>query len=491
MQADIKSLCRNQLWSTRSICIEFFGTTSPSNLKKTERWLAAQKLNHSPLNQNTINDEHGRSAKALVAEQIIDNAKKKRKLVLFAKFYSAEIGILFTNDGRKGRRWIFFNSSNPSFDELQSALELLVSTEKKDTMIFPSGPLVCLFRELARQWKSNEIKISGRYRLRLVLEIYSHGLGDVHNCFKDKLQPEKQAKGTHLDHLEAEAIHILREVASEAVNPVMLYSIGKDSQVLLHLARKAFYPSPIPFSFLHIDTKWKFQAMYDFRDFVANEAGIDFLVHTNSEGLKKNINPFDHGSEIHTHIMKTESLKCAIEKYDFDVAIGGARRDEEKSRAKERIFSFRSSSHRWDPKNQRPELWRHYNLQKNKGESIRAFPISNWTELDVWLYIYREQIPVVPLYFAAERPVVIRDDLLIMVDDDRFRLREGEKIIIKKIRFRSLGCYPLSGAIESDADDLSAVILEILSEKSSERVGRVIDNDTSSSMEKKKHEGYF
>jgi len=267
--------------------------------------------------------------------------------------------------------------------------------------------------------------------------------------------------------------------------------VGKDSSVMLHLARKAFHPSPPPFPLLHVDTRWKFQAMYDFRDYMAHESGMDLLVHINPEGVAKNINPFDHGSALHTDIMKTEALKQALDHYNFDVAFGGARRDEEKSRAKERVFSFRTSSHRWDPKNQRPELWNLYNGKKDQDESIRVFPISNWTELDIWQYIYREQIPIVPLYFAAERPVVERDGMLMMVDDDRLPLHANESIKLKKIRFRTLGCYPLTGAIESDADDLASIVLELLSARTSERQGRAIDTDSSASMEKKKQEGYF
>jgi sulfate adenylyltransferase subunit 2 len=283
----------------------------------------------------------------------------------------------------------------------------------------------------------------------------------------------------------------MREVAAEAENPVMLYSLGKDSSVMLHLAKKAFYPSKPPFPLLHIDTRWKFQAMYDFRDYMAKKSGMELIIHVNPEGVKKDINPFEHGSELHTTIMKTEALKQALDHYHFDVAFGGARRDEEKSRAKERICSFRTKTHIWDPKNQRPELWNQYNLRKNPGESIRVFPVSNWTELDIWQYIYREQIPLVPLYFAAERPVVARDGTLIMVDDDRFKLLDNERIHIKKVRFRTLGCYPLTGAIESAGDDLESIILELLTSQTSERQGRTIDNDTSSSMEKKKREGYF
>jgi sulfate adenylyltransferase subunit 2 len=296
---------------------------------------------------------------------------------------------------------------------------------------------------------------------------------------------------THLQRLEAEAIHIMREVAAECEKPVMLYSIGKDSTVMLHLARKAFFPSSLPFPLLHVDTTWKFCAMYDLRDRVASESGIRLLVHVNQQGLATGINPFTHGSQIHTDVMKTQGLKQALEKYGFDAAFGGARRDEEKSRAKERIFSFRTAAHRWDPKNQRPELWKLYNAHKHKGESLRVFPLSNWTELDIWQYIYLENIPIVPLYFAAQRPVVERDGTLIMVDDDRMPLRPNEAPMMKYVRFRTLGCYPLTGAVESRADTLPAIIQEMLLARTSERQGRVIDHDAAASMEKKKQEGYF
>ncbi|MBO0333687.1 sulfate adenylyltransferase subunit CysD [Sneathiella sp. CAU 1612] len=296
---------------------------------------------------------------------------------------------------------------------------------------------------------------------------------------------------THLRQLEAESIHIFREVVAEFEKPVMLYSIGKDSAVLLHLARKAFYPSPVPFPLLHVDTTWKFREMIHFRDTIVKDYGLELLVHTNPEGVKQGIGPFTHGSALHTDVMKTEALKQALDQYKFDAAFGGARRDEEASRAKERVFSFRNESHRWDPKNQRPELWNVYNGRVRKGESIRAFPLSNWTELDIWQYIYMEDIPIVPLYFAAERPVVEREGMLIMVDDDRMPLSEGETPMMKSVRFRTLGCYPLTGAIESTASTLPEIIQEMLVARTSERQGRLIDKDQAGSMEKKKQEGYF
>ena len=296
---------------------------------------------------------------------------------------------------------------------------------------------------------------------------------------------------THLERLEAESIHIMREAVAQSENPVMLYSVGKDSAVMLHLARKAFYPSKLPFPLLHVDTTWKFREMYKLRDSTAAAGDLDLIVHTNPDCVKQGINPFTHGSAVHTDMWKTEGLTQALDHYKFDAAFGGARRDEEKSRAKERIFSIRSAAHRWDPKQQRPELWRMYNVRKAPGESLRVFPLSNWTELDVWEYIRQEEIPIVPLYFADKRPVVERDGALIMVDDDRMPLLPGETPELKSVRFRTLGCYPLTGAVESTATSLTEIISEMLLTTTSERQGRVIDHDSSASMEKKKQEGYF
>ncbi len=307
----------------------------------------------------------------------------------------------------------------------------------------------------------------------------------------DSPDPAASLQLTHLQALEAESIYILREVVAECERPVMLYSIGKDSAVMLHLASKAFHPAPPPFPLLHVDTTWKFRAMYEFRDRVAQRTGMQLLVHVNQEGLQQGIGPFTHGSQVHTDVMKTQALKQALDRYGFDAAFGGARRDEEKSRAKERILSFRSAQHRWDPKTQRPELWSLYNTAKRKGESFRVFPLSNWTELDVWQYIHLENIPIVPLYFAAVRPVVRRGGALIMVDDDRLPLEPGEQPEMRSVRFRTLGCYPLTGAIESTAATLTQIIQEMLLTTSSERQGRVIDHDGAASMEKKKQEGYF
>jgi sulfate adenylyltransferase subunit 2 len=296
---------------------------------------------------------------------------------------------------------------------------------------------------------------------------------------------------THLQRLEAESIHILREVVAECERPVMLYSIGKDSSVLLHLAMKAFHPAKPPFPLLHVDTTWKFREMIAFRDAAAARLGVQLIVHINKDGVARGIGPFTHGSAVHTDVMKTQALKQALDQYGFDAAFGGARRDEEKSRAKERVVSFRSAQHRWDPKRQRPELWNLYNTRKSKGESLRVFPLSNWTELDIWQYIYMENIPIVPLYFSKQRPIVERDGALIMVDDERMPLHDGERPTMRWVRFRTLGCYPLTGAVESRADTLPAIIQEMLLTTSSERQGRVIDHDSAASMEKKKQEGYF
>lgn len=305
------------------------------------------------------------------------------------------------------------------------------------------------------------------------------------------METSTKSHAPHLKRLEAESIHIIREAVAEAKHPVMLYSVGKDSSVMLHLARKAFFPTLPPFPLLHVDTRWKFQEMYRFRDNMARTSGMELLVYINPEAIAKNINPFDHGSALHTDITKTEGLRQALDKYKFDVVFGGARRDEEKSRAKERIFSFRTATHHWDPKNQRPELWNLYNTRKNEGESIRVFPLSNWTELDIWQYIYQESIPIVPLYFAKERPVLIRDDIIMLVDDDRCRLMPGETIQNRMVRFRTLGCYPLTGAVESTAQTLKDIVLELINTRTSERQGRKIDTDSTASMEKKKQEGYF
>ena len=479
-------------YSTKSIATHLYGTDDAATLKRAERWIVEKSLNFDCLNAENICDEHNRTAKKQLMAHIIDQHKVRRNTLLFVKIESHLEGktFIFANDAKGARRWIQLGRRKTDAEVIETALLTLLEHENKNIVVIPGNSFTAVCRELSRKWRSNQQKVGGK-TIRLALEVFNHALSDIEAHANKDVQFKQAGRLTHLDLLEAEAIHIMREVAAEAENPVMLYSLGKDSSVMLHLAKKAFYPSKPPFPLLHIDTRWKFQAMYDFRDHMAKTSGMDLIVHTNPEGVAKNINPIDHGSALHTDIMKTAALKQALDKHKFDIAIGGARRDEEKSRAKERIFSFRTNSHQWDPKNQRPELWRLFNLHKKKGESIRAFPLSNWTEMDIWQYIYREQIPIIPLYFAAERPVLERDGTLIMLDDDRLNLISGEHVEIKRVRFRSLGCYPLTAAIESDADTLEFILLELLNSHNSERQGRTIDKDSSASMEKKKQEGYF
>ena len=482
------------MWRIGDLRLSLRGTDEAITAKRTlERWISAipwLKSSHQAIDQV---DELNRPARQLVLDSLVTRARKKRKAALFVQLHRLpivdddqqpqEYNVLVAEDGKGAKRWcLLCDAEIPS---LLAGLTLLAAG--KPTIFFPSGSLVVTCREFKRL----------RQSLAKDIDIATGQFAEP-NTSNDDYMPEAKTmaktqptKFSHLDRLEAESLYIIREVMAHAENPVMMYSVGKDSAVMLHLARKAFYPSPPPFPLMHVDTRWKFQAMYDFRDYMAQESGMELIVHVNPEGVAKNINPFDHGSAIHTDVMKTQGLKQALDQHGYDVAFGGARRDEEKSRAKERIFSFRNGNHRWDPKNQRPELWKLYNGSKNPGESIRVFPLSNWTELDIWQYIYREQIAIVPLYFAAERPVVERDGMLVMVDDDRIKLAPSEQIKSKLIRFRTLGCYPLTGAVESDADDLSSIVLELLNSRTSEREGRAIDSDSSASMEKKKQEGYF
>lgn len=403
----------------------------------------------------------------------------------------ASFSLLYAHDRRGKLYWHLYEPEVSSNSILDFMKRLDHTCSKQSVFIFQSYPLN-RFQKI-QDW----LNLNSQFQIHTFISGKKNSDSPLITHEGNPIPlPEKSSVRntmalTHLQRLEAESIQIMREVVAEAENPVMLYSIGKDSAVMLHLAMKAFYPSKPPFPLLHVDTGWKFQEMYTFRDKITEELGVELIKYTNPEGLEKNINPFTHGSALHTDIMKTEALKQALDKFQFDIAFGGARRDEEKSRAKERVFSFRTADHRWDPKGQRPELWKHYNAKKRPGESIRVFPISNWTELDIWQYIYLEQIPIVPLYLASERPVVERDGTLIMVDDDRFPLKDGEVPTIKKVRFRTLGCYPLTGAIESDADTLPSIIQEMLLTKTSERQGRIIDHDSAASMEKKKQEGYF
>ena len=490
----INTLSPYSVFTIKTIAKSLYHKSSNAILKSITRGIKNNGLDFNILEPKLLIDEHQRPAKKLVLRQLLSNARKKRKLILFGQIFrpNRKTSFLALNDSRGGRRWIKLENLNDIKASIQQALIAITEFEKKKIVLIPSDEIVITIRKLVKE-NPDQLIVSSVYgSLTAELVLYSQSISEVLEISNDISSKKTSKKLTHLDKLEAESIYIMREVMAEAQNPVMLYSIGKDSSVMLHLARKAFYPSPPPFPLLHIDTCWKFQAMYEFRDYMAKTFGMKLLVYTNPDGLKQNINPFDHGSTIHTDIMKTQSLKMALDYYKFDVAFGGARRDEEKSRAKERVFSFRTSTHNWDPKNQRPELWNLYNGKKNENESIRVFPISNWTELDIWQYIYREQIPIVPLYFAAKRPVVVRENnLILMLDDDRFQLYKNEEIKYKMIRFRTLGCYPLTGAIESNAFDLASIILEVLSSKYSERQGRAIDTDTNSSMEKKKQEGYF
>ena len=421
-----------------------------------------------------------------VAEAMVDIIRRQRGKVIFVQKSVAadKTVLLLANDGRGGRCWFFHEPKTSKTAFIKNALTAFRETYKKPLLVFPTQELI----EALSDTDIQDITIANA-------------------CYPEKIKPPPQANMpqanmpqanpepshgfSHLDQIEAEAIHIIREVVAEANNPVMLYSIGKDSAVMLHLALKAFSPAKPPFPLLHIDTGWKFRAMYDFRYHIAKTSGMEMVIHRNPDGIARGINPFQHGASVHTQIMKTEALKQALDSHGFDAAFGGARRDEEKSRAKERIFSFRNANHQWDPKKQRPELWQIYNSRITNGGSMRVFPLSNWTELDIWHYIWREGIAIVPLYFAAPRPVVSQDGALIMVDDDRMPITDKSAIAIETVRFRTLGCYPLTGAIRSQATRVEDIILEILESDYSEREGRIIDHDRSASMEKKKHEGYF
>ena len=458
-----------QAWDTES-AFEHLKSCGEADSKRTaERRLNALGLLPKELTEGDLRDEHDQPPNTPVLAWAIEEARKRRDRVLFAQLHPlpGKQPCLHANDARGARFWVPLAGTKNG--DIQHALTTLQQHIGKPIAVFAHGPLVATLRNLSC---TPVIQLCpAAYR-----PILPPGLS-LNRASQPELPPSP-----HLKRLEAESIHILREAVAEAQNPVMMYSIGKDSGVMLHLARKAFYPAPPPFPLLHIDTRWKFQEMYLLRDFMARESGMELLVHTNPEAVEKNINPFDHGSALHTDITKTEGLKQALDHYKFDVVFGGARRDEEKSRAKERIFSFRTTSHRWDPKNQRPELWNLYNPRKNQGESIRVFPLSNWTELDIWQYIYQENIPTVPLYFAKPRPVVVRPEMIMLVDDNRCRLLPGENIQIRKVRFRTLGCYPLSGAVESEAETLEDILLEVINARQSERQGRKIDTDSAGSM---------
>ena len=447
-----------------------------------ERWVEKENFLPQNLNLENYKDALGDRINSLIQNYFIQEYERQRKLILFIQYFeSKNHKFIFANDRRKGRLWVKVKSNK--IEDIYEGIKYFLKLRKKNIVLFPSQDLLPKFQDFQFPVTKNKYQIEFPNYIFQATEI-----DPIKTIFTKSFSLKQNS---YLSDLEAESIHIIREVVSETKNPVMLYSVGKDSSVMLHLAQKAFYPSPPPFPLMHVDTRWKFKEMYLFRNWMAQKSNMKLITHINPEGIKSNINPFDHGSSVHTDIMKTQGLKQALDQYQFDAAFGGARRDEEKSRAKERIFSFRTTSHQWDPKNQRPELWNLYNAKVNKSESIRVFPLSNWTELDIWQYIYQEQIPIVPLYFAKIRPVVHRDGMIMMVDDDRLNLQPLEKIELKKIRFRTLGCYPLTGAIESEADSLESIVLELLQSKTSERQGRAIDADSSNSMEKKKLEGYF
>lgn len=479
LNPDLLGLDAPVVWDTQLAFLHLNQLEHADTKRTAERRLHELDLLPPELTAQSLRDESGRQPIPSVLASEIEKARTKRKLVLFVQLLRTADGndFLHANDARGARYWLPLGASLVDAQQLTGALQRLQAHIAKPVVIFPSGRLVALCRHA-----------SAPADVEMGLLSY---LAELDRSLRTGTVDSSKVRTPHLKRLEAESLQIIREAVAEAENPAMLYSMGKDSAVMLHLARKAFYPSPPPFPLLHVDTRWKFQEMYRFRDVMAQESGMDLLVHINPDAISKDINPFDHGSALHTDITKTEGLKQALDHYKFDVVFGGARRDEEKSRAKERIFSFRSQSHQWDPKQQRPELWNIYNARKHQGESIRVFPLSNWTELDIWQYIYQENIPVVPLYFAKERPVVVRNGMTLMVDDERMPLLPGEKIEARQIRFRTLGCYPLTGAVESNAASVADILLELIGSSSSERQGRAIDSDSSASMEKKKKEGYF
>ncbi|MTW14104.1 sulfate adenylyltransferase subunit CysD [Pseudoduganella eburnea] len=462
-------------WDTESAYLQLQELGVADTKRTAERFLHKLDLLPSALEPEMLRDELGRQPTPAVLQWEIGQMRSKRILPVFAQLSPLPGGqaCLHFNDARGARYWLPLGQNEADPQAVAAGLARLQSHIGKPLALFPHGQLSGICRGLP---SAKEIQ---------------YCMLSYHAAPPDVRRGPVLAMSPHLKRLEAESIEILREAVAAGGNPCMLYSLGKDSSVMLHLARKAFYPSLPPFPLLHVDTRWKFQEMYDFRDAMVRESGMEILVHTNPEAIEKNINPFDHGSSLHTDITKTAGLKQALDQHQFDVVFGGARRDEEKSRAKERIFSFRSASHRWDPKNQRPEPWNLYNTRKNKGESVRVFPLSNWTELDIWQYIHQEGIAVVPLYFAKERPVVRRDGMWLMVDDARMPIGPDETIFKKMVRFRTLGCYPLTGAIESTANSLPEIIMELVHARNSERQGRAIDNDAAASMEKKKQEGYF
>lgn len=469
-------LDKPQLWDTQLAFHHIHQMTGVESKRSAERKLNELGIFRRVLEPEMLEDELGRKVILPVITQELQKLRNRRVLILFLEASMLPNGkpCLFANDSRGARFWHPLEETL-TVDYLGAVISRFQQHMQKEIALYPHGEITALFRALP-ELPQVEVSLLG-YKNILPTASYEKG--------------RPPALSPHLAALEAESIHILREAVAEAENPAMLYSIGKDSAVMLHLARKAFFPAPPPFPLVHVDTRWKFQEMYQMREYMAHMTGMPLITYVNPEAIERDINPFDHGSALHTDVTKTQGLKKMLDMHKFDLVFGGARRDEEKSRAKERIFSFRSQNHQWDPKNQRPELWDMYNTRKKAGESIRVFPLSNWTELDIWQYILEEHIPVVPLYFSKNRPVVERGGTLIMVDDERFRLHEGEKILNRRVRFRTLGCYPLSGAIESEALSVEDIICELLQSRSSERQGRLIDADSAASMEKKKKEGYF
>lgn len=468
------------LWTRDALLDACDLASDAAGLKKLERLTSDAQYFPPLIDATEVTDEDNHPVQKNLMQAELNKIKSRRGKYVIVQLWQPDHRpvMICAHDGRGARTWHFANKDQSLKDTLQDFIHMLA-----DKITQPL--LLCLHAELSAF--RHELIISKP--LQIASMAYHE---QYHIAIDDRLVPSKPATPlSHLDRLEAESIEIMREVVAETTNPVMLYSIGKDSAVMLHLARKAFWPAVPPFPLLHVDTGWKFQAMYEFRDQNVEKTGMTLLVHKNPDGVKQGINPFDHGSALHTDIMKTQGLKQALDHYQFDAAFGGARRDEEKSRAKERVFSFRTANHQWNPKDQRPELWNVYNTRVAKGESIRVFPLSNWTELDIWTYIYREQIPIVPLYFSAPRPVIERDGTIIMVDDDRLVLGKSEKVEMKMVRFRTLGCYPLTGAVESQANNIEDIILELLTARTSERQGRTIDKDAHASMEAKKKEGYF
>jgi sulfate adenylyltransferase subunit 2 len=470
----------DDLWTRDALLDACDLASDAAGLKKLERLTSDAQYFPPLIDATEVTDEDSHPVQKNLMQAELNMIKSRRGKYVIVQLWQPDHRpvMICAHDGRSARTWNFANKNQSQKDALQDFIHMLA-----DKITQPL--LLCLHAELSAF--RHELIIPKP--LQIAVMAY-HEQYDI--AIDDRLVPSKPATPlSHLDRLEAESFEIMREVVAETTNPVMLYSIGKDSAVMLHLARKAFWPAVPPFPLLHVDTGWKFQAMYEFRDQIVEKTGMTLLVHKNPDGVKQGINPFDHGSALHTDIMKTQGLKQALDHYQFDAAFGGARRDEEKSRAKERVFSFRTANHQWNPKDQRPELWNVYNTRVAKSESIRVFPLSNWTELDIWTYIYREQIPIVPLYFSAPRPVIKRDGTIIMVDDDRLVLGKSEKVEMKMVRFRTLGCYPLTGAVESQANNIEDIILELLTARTSERQGRTIDKDAHASMEAKKKEGYF